>query len=462
MSQHILISIPDEKLADNLENFLNDHELTVTHAENGRDCQLLIYKNHFDTLILDLNTKNHSGLEVLKYVRLNSPGLKIILTVESKNRLNDLNLDQKELRRLGVYDILIRPHSNEAVLSSIMSSLQYEGWKNISKNVKDHEEEIEELNDSNFTMINIENFYSRNTMIFDIYIKIKSGKYLKILHRGDHFDKERLLHYVKEKNLTHLYFKTSERTTYINFINTVLKRSLEKNSGSDEKKVKAAKGLVEKYIEEVYAKGLNQNLLNEGRAICDNLFVLVKNNQELNNLLAVYEECDQSKLSHLFHVSFIATIICKNLDWATKRTVEIIGLGSLFHDIGKLKLPEDIIKTPVSDLDKEQLSIYQTHPQIGAEMLQKYPIITEPVRQIVYQHHEYINGEGFPNGLSGVKIYPLAKVVALADEFANMVETSTSPPAKVLSLLIKNKEKIMRYDPLSVKALIKSFIREKQ
>ncbi len=74
MSQRILISIPDEKLVDNLENFLND-----------------------------------------------------------------LNLDQKELRRLGVYDILIRPHSNEVVLPSIMSSLQYEAWKNISppkKNTK--------------------------------------------------------------------------------------------------------------------------------------------------------------------------------------------------------------------------------------------------------------------------------------------------------------------------------------
>ena len=388
--------------------------------------------------------------------------MKIILTVQNKKRLIDLDLDQKELRRLGVYDILIRPHSNEAVLASIMSSLQYEAWKNISQNQKKHEEKIEELNDSNFTMISIESFYSRNTMIFDIYIKIKNGKYLKILHIGDHFDRKRLLHYVQDKNLTHLYFKTSERMTYINFINTVLKRSLEKNSGSNENKVRAAKGLIEKYIDEVYAKGLNRNLLKEGKAICNNLFVLVKNNQELNNLLATYEEYDQRKLSHLFHVSFIATIICKNLDWATKRTVEIVGLGSLFHDIGKLKLPEDIIKTPVIELDKEQLSIYQTHPQIGAEMLQKYPIITEPVRQIVYQHHEFINGEGFPNGLSGVKIYPLAKIVALADEFANMVENSSSPPAQVLSLLIKNKDKVMRYDPLSVKALIKSFIKEKQ
>ncbi len=57
MSQRILISIPDAKLADNLENFLIKHELTVTRAENGRECQLLIYKHHFDTLILDLNTK---------------------------------------------------------------------------------------------------------------------------------------------------------------------------------------------------------------------------------------------------------------------------------------------------------------------------------------------------------------------------------------------------------------------
>ena len=75
------------------------------------------------------------------------------------------------------------------------------------------------MSDENFSRIKIEDFYSAQAVLFDIYIKLKENKYLKILHTGDTFSKDRIDKYKNEKKIDSLYFHNSDRRKYIQYNN---------------------------------------------------------------------------------------------------------------------------------------------------------------------------------------------------------------------------------------------------
>ena len=102
MALSVLICEPQEVWAEEMKSFLVTNGFNTDCVHSGRDCQLNVYKNKYLAVILDLDTKNHSALEVLKYLRLNSPSIKVILTVQSKKRLEETGLNSEELTKLGV------------------------------------------------------------------------------------------------------------------------------------------------------------------------------------------------------------------------------------------------------------------------------------------------------------------------------------------------------------------------
>ena len=80
-------------------------------------------------------------------------------------------------------------------------------------------------------------------------------------------------------------------------------------------------------------------------------------------------------------------------------------------------------------MSHDELKVYQTHPQLGAEMLKGLDLNNEVLMAIVFQHHERNNGAGYPQKLRSMKIHSMAKVVGLASEFLNM----TMPNPKIIN-----------------------------
>lgn len=462
MAFSILISDPDMDFAKKTKQFLEENSYEVDIVKSGKDCQLRLYKKKYLAVILDVDTVRHSGPEVLKYIRLNVPSVKVILTFESKKRLDSLDVTKKQLTKLGASDILVKPYLFSALLKSIEGGSQFTAWKDLKGDNLGKEPEQVDENDEAFTKIKIEDFYAGNTNIFDCYIKMSPNKYIKILHKGDFFEESRITSYSSNENITHLYFRTRDRATYINFVNDALAQLLKKKGEPFDKKMKMTQDLTEKYIEEVYTVGLKPQLIEEGKQICKSIFKIAQKDAKLQNLMAAYEDYDASAYSHSFLVALFSTMICQNIEWATQRTTEIIAFGTMLHDIGKIKLPEDLIGKSEDQLTSKQFEIFKEHPRHGAEMLQDCQLVTEPIRQVVYQHHEHINGEGYPNRIPGIRIYPPAKIVALANEFANYIAFNKITPREGIKQFIQDQDKIILFDPQAIKALVQCFIRGKK
>jgi HD-GYP domain-containing protein (c-di-GMP phosphodiesterase class II) len=135
-----------------------------------------------------------------------------------------------------------------------------------------------------------------------------------------------------------------------------------------------------------------------------------------------------------------------------------LSIGALFHDIGLLQLPEGIKNKSITVLTDDELLMFHQHPNLGREALNSMTIITNMTKEIVLQHHETIDGRGFPFGLSGLKIYPLAKIVGLADTFADLLIDKGISPRLGIKEFLAVRDNLVKYDADLVKSLVKGFV----
>ena len=149
----------------------------------------------------------------------------------------------------------------------------------------------------------------------------------------------------------------------------------------------------------------------------------------LDTLAEIIDLRDPYVLGHSRGVTEFATKLAKRLGLHEKQ-VELVRKGSLLHDIGKLGISQAILSKP-SHLTPDEHKIIQTHPAIGASLLAKSPHLRSLI-PIVGQHHEFYNGEGYPDRLSGNQISIEARIVSVADAVEAM--SSDRPYRKALSV----------------------------
>jgi len=93
--------------------------------------------------------------------------------------------------------------------------------------------------------------------------------------------------------------------------------------------------------------------------------------------------------------------------------IEAIRIAGVLHDIGKIRTPVSLLNRP-GKLLKAEWELIKTHPVVGYKILKQIPF-PRPIAEIVYQHHERIDGSGYPRGLKGDRILIEAKILAVAD-----------------------------------------------
>lgn len=456
----VLISDPDAKWTKKLETLFSKHSIVCAISLSGKECQLEVYRGGIDCLILDLDTTNYSGMMVLKYMRLNHPKVRLVLTIESKTRLESIGITQEDIKKLGVDNVLIKPYSDDVILKNIQGE-RYDSWKQIkvNDNPSSEDEKVLLAKDEEFTRVKIETCQGGNVTIFDHYIRLGKGRFVKVLKKGDSFDVARIQKFITDGKIEHLYFKTKDRTTYINFMNDLSKKMVDsKPQGATAIIADNLKSTTDMFIEEIYTIGIKPQLMEEGKKICLNMYQFVQKDRGMVKYLRELQAQDKNT-SHLFMVSFFATIISKNLEWTSDRTAEAVAMGGLLHDIGKLKLPPHLRNLDEHEVPADQLALYRQHPLMGFEMLSKSELVSESVKQIVYQHHELVNGMGYPNLHTAAKIYPLAKIVSLADHFVTLITREGLTPIDGLRKFIPNKVETAKYDAVAIKSLVMGLIK---
>jgi PAS domain S-box-containing protein/putative nucleotidyltransferase with HDIG domain len=173
----------------------------------------------------------------------------------------------------------------------------------------------------------------------------------------------------------------------------------------------------------------------------------------------VAEMKDSYTSGHQLRVAEVASAISRRMGLSEK-DIEDVRVASLIHDIGKMAVPAEILSKP-SQLTDVEFGLIKEHPRIAYEMLTAVEFI-EPVATIIVQHHERLDGSGYPHKLKGEAITRAARILAVADVVEAMASHRPYRPALGVDAALRELDdhKGTLYDPAVVDACIALFAEE--
>jgi HD-GYP domain-containing protein (c-di-GMP phosphodiesterase class II) len=141
--------------------------------------------------------------------------------------------------------------------------------------------------------------------------------------------------------------------------------------------------------------------------------------RELTDLAISVEKKDGYTADHCYRIAKISMLVGEAMNLSSSQLYDL-NMGSFLHDVGKVKVPEEILTKP-GKLTPEEWEIMKLHTTYGKEMLLEsgYPPLYRP-SILVEQHHERYNGSGYPYGLKGGEIEIGAAIIAVVDSFDAM------------------------------------------
>jgi PAS domain S-box-containing protein/putative nucleotidyltransferase with HDIG domain len=173
-------------------------------------------------------------------------------------------------------------------------------------------------------------------------------------------------------------------------------------------------------------------------------------------MAAIIEQRDPYTAGHQKRVAKLACAIAEEI-CLPPEIIEDINIGSMLHDLGKIYVPSEILSKP-GKLSEIEFNMIKTHPQVGYEIIKKIDFPTV-VAEMIWQHHERINGSGYPDGLKGEAICIEAKCLAVSDVVEAMSShrpyRSSLGIDKALEEIAKNRGVL--YDESVVDACLKLF-----
>lgn len=259
-------------------------------------------------------------------------------------------------------------------------------------------------------------------LLYDLYIN-SSGlegtqRFVRVARVGQALSALDLTQFHEKYN--QLYLSEAQRELFM--------QSLFK-SGATRERGEFLKNSAVQYLEKIYRPDLTTAQLNETlvgcRDVVENMVDLLhdQNVDQVRGLIGSLSFHDFYTFDHSINVSMYSILIYRMIKpQATRQEILHAGLGGLLHDLGKIKIPTEIINNP-GKLSPEQFDEIKRHPGYGSELLSQttvqFPddVDATIVERVVLEHHENFDGSGYPAKLKGEQIHLMARITSIADFF---------------------------------------------
>lgn len=172
-------------------------------------------------------------------------------------------------------------------------------------------------------------------------------------------------------------------------------------------------------IQYIYSSTDSPELVDTTESIAANLMSAINANDAIAIDISALKTSDEYTFKHSVDVATISMILAKQQQLSEKEIYEI-GIAGLLHDVGKTKIPLEILNKPAK-LTNEEFEIMKQHSVYGYRIIEKRHEFSRPIQLGILQHHEKINGSGYPLGTKADQIGHFAKILTVADIYDALV-----------------------------------------
>lgn len=293
--------------------------------------------------------------------------------------------------------------------------------------------------DAGFVPIPAEGFVSGSKSAFDVFVRLSSGRYLKLLKAGDGFTPDRLENYTK-KGVTHFYIKKEASEAYRKYSETLTTAALGSKTLSTELKIGQVFNQGNMIMGTLAAQGVTEENLQYASKFIGNVRELVQQLDPEKDELFNSFFSNVATAEHGVGTSMLAGILAYVVEIRMERPVQIVGMAALLHDIGLTKLPETLWAEDEAQMSEQEKALYRTHPKIGADLLRQTKVIDPAALQAIEQHHMRLHGaEGFPEKSPITPMPRVSEIVGICEEFNRLLQKSKMNPSTQLLAELENR-----------------------
>jgi HD-GYP domain-containing protein (c-di-GMP phosphodiesterase class II) len=436
LKPRVLIADPDMDFISSLQDQGSQVEITTAHDQKSAQLAIANISTQFSAMCLNVNLCSPMALPLVRFVKFHRPSSPLYLMSDSA----PTPLDKEELDSLHITEVIYKPIAPSALMQVLIPS----GYFNmadaleVSKTDATKVGDSNEIDDGKMHGIEAGSFLCGKKSFFDLYVKVSSGKFLMILKAGDQFEPERLANYIR-KGTKSFYIKREAQHFYLQYCDKLTASFLGSERISLKEKTSQLANLGHETGQYLLNMGLSQITLNAAQSFVNHANTLIrktelKKSNEVQAFLA-----DIMLADHGTSTVMITSMMIKELGFRDEKVTNLIATGAMLHDIGLLSLPEAIRAKAddESQLTDEERTLYETHPQLGHDLLVKVPHINALIPQIALQHHERRTRKGFPNKLGSGAISTVSEMIGLADVFLSMAKTTKAGDLPVLERVKK-------------------------
>lgn len=259
-------------------------------------------------------------------------------------------------------------------------------------------------------------------MLIDQAIVDRAGRVLIARRTSlDEFHIEAL----KKMGVTGVYIREGEEEeiqSEKSQVSEAVQKKYEQVKVEDPAKVKLSESVrkrVAEGIQYLYQDTESEDFTRATRSITNDLMRAIEDNDAIAVDISALKISDEYTFKHSVDVATMSMIVAKRYGLDEQQVYEI-GIAGLLHDIGKSRIPNELLNK-AGKLNSEEFAFMKQHSLLGYQILSGKQELSENIKMGVLQHHEKIDGSGYPMGVSADKINPFAKIISVADIYDALV-----------------------------------------
>lgn len=388
-------------------------------AKSGEDAKsaILDSKKHYAAIFINPVLTKPGIVSLLSLIHKHRPATPIYLLHEDKPPFTP-----QEMVRLAIVDSIQKPLTDHAIQKLLSDEIF-----SFNDSAPDESTTARPTEDPEYSPVQASGFLAGTPSFFDIFVRLPSGRYVKILDARDSLSPPRAKTYL-EKGVYHFFIKKEAQKRCLTYCDILSKSIINNPEISFEVKVSEAMNQGEAVITAIQEQGLKEEQFDSMFNYLANVHMLIKKmgvekQASLQSFLTNVHAYD-----HAVSTTMVASLLTIPLKIESQKAFESVGLASFLHDIALYQMSPVIQSQETSQMNEEELKLYHSHPTLGAEIVSKFPNVDSITRQAIAQHHERRNNTGFPGRASGAEINRVAEIVGISDEFVRLVEKAKKNP----------------------------------
>lgn len=209
------------------------------------------------------------------------------------------------------------------------------------------------------------------------------------------------------------FVKFNSPAEHSQFLDEKLKNLLDRPNVPLERKASVLYEVSDPILSKVYVTPKAAENIKQASSYVKNCIKFLNQKGSLTELVALANR-NLTEHTHALHVSTYSIALAKRVGAQSYEDIFALGMGALLHDVGKSEIDSKILKKP-GELDNKEWQIVRQHPEMGLKLLEPRNEVPKVAKRIVLEHHERVNGKGYPYGIKD--LHQFSKIVGIADCF---------------------------------------------